>query len=128
MNLLREEKPPQWKEIKFSTSIIHEMVFPVNGALDVLKQMGYTEVCSLNYSGCQKYESSPIFVTKLEIRLYPEFLNTQICTFGPQICTLSTRTSTFCSTIASDFSASTFLPHLLTTLINLVLYKHEHEG
>ena len=49
MNLLREEKPPQWKEIKFSTSIIHEMVFPVNGALDVLKQMGYTEVCSLNY-------------------------------------------------------------------------------
>ena len=45
MNLLREEKPPQWKEIKFSTSIIHEMVFPVNGALDVLKQMGYTEVC-----------------------------------------------------------------------------------
>ena len=67
-------------------------------------------------------------MTKLEIRLYPEFLNIQICTFGPQICTLSTRTCTFCSTIASDFSASTFLPHLLTTLINLVLYKHEHEG
>ena len=56
------------------------------------------------YSGCQKYESSPIFVTKLEVRLYPEFLNTQTCTFGPRICTLSTRTGTFCSTIASDFS------------------------
>ena len=82
------------------------------------------------YSGCQKYESSPIFVTKLEVRLYPEFLNTQFqtCTFGLQICTLSTRTCTFCSTIASDFSTLTFLAHLLTTLINLVLYKHEHEG
>ena len=40
------------------------------------------------YSGCQKYESSPIFVTKLEVRLYPEFLNTQTCTFGLQICTI----------------------------------------
>ena len=80
------------------------------------------------YSGFQKYESSPIFVTKLEVRLYPEFLNTQTCTFGLQICTLNTRTCTFCSTIASDFSTLTFLTHLLTTLINLVLYKHEHEG
>ena len=80
------------------------------------------------YSGCQKYESSPVFVTKLDIRLYPEFLNTQTCTFRPQICTLSTRTCTFCSTIASDFSTLTFLTHLLTTLINLILYKHEHEG
>ena len=83
---------------------------------------------SLIYSGCQKYESSPIFVTKLEVRLYPEFLNTQTCTFGLQICTLSTRTCIFCSTIASDFSTLTLLAHLLTTLINLVLYKHEHEG
>ena len=48
MNLLREEKPPQWKEIKFSTSIIHNMVFPVIGAVDVLKQMGYTEVHSID--------------------------------------------------------------------------------
>ena len=63
------------------------------------------------YSGCQKYESSPIFVTKLEVRLYPEFLNTQTCTFGPQICTLSTLTCTFCSTIASDFF-TTFIDNI----------------
>ena len=64
----------------------------------------------LIYSGCQKYESSPIFVTKLEVRLYPEFLNTQTCKFGPQTCTLSTQTCTFCSTIASDFSTfNTFI-------------------
>ena len=41
---------------------------------------------------------------------------------------LNTRTCTFCSTIASDFSTLTFLTHLLTTLVNLILYKHEHEG
>jgi hypothetical protein len=44
INLLRDEKPQQWKEIKFSTSIIQNMVYPVEGALNVLKQMGYTEV------------------------------------------------------------------------------------
>ena len=44
----------------------------------------FQTTCQL-YSGCQKYESSPIFVTKLEVRLYPEFLNTQTCTFGLQI-------------------------------------------
>ena len=69
----------------------------------------------VTYSGCQKYESSPIVKTHYEVRLYPEFLNTQTCTFGLQICTLSTRTCTFCSTIASDFSTLTFLAHLLTT-------------
>ena len=71
------------------------------------------------YSGCQKYESSPIFVKKLGIRQYPEFLSTQTCTFGAQICTctcVSTRTRTLCPTIASNIFALTFLPHLLTTL------------
>ena len=40
-------------------------------------------ICLPTYSGCQKYESSPIFAKKLEIRLYPEFLSTQTCTFVP---------------------------------------------
>ena len=71
---------------------------------------------------------SPIFVMKLEIRLYPEFLSTQTCTFGPQICTLGTQTYTLCSRIASNIFALTFLPHLLTTLVNLVLYIHVHTG
>jgi hypothetical protein len=44
VNLLRDEKPQQWKEIKLSTTIIQNMVLPVHGAKDVLKQMGYTEV------------------------------------------------------------------------------------
>ena len=78
------------------------------------------------YSRCQKYEYSPIFVKKLKIRFYPEFLSNQICTFGPQICTLGTQTCTLCSTIASNIFALTFLPHLLETLVNLVLYVHEH--
>ena len=73
------------------------------------------------YSGCQKYEPSLIFVMKQEIESHPEFLNTQTCTFGPQICTLGTQTCTLCFTIASDIFASTFLPHSLTTLKNLVL-------
>ena len=63
------------------------------------------------YSGCQKNESSLIFVMKLEIRLHPEFLSTQTCTFGPQICTLGSQTCTLCFTIASDIFASTFLPN-----------------
>ena len=78
------------------------------------------------YSRCQKFESSPIFVKKLKIRLYPEFLSSQKCTFGPQICTLGTQTCTLCSRIASNIFALAFLPHLLATLVNLVLYIHEH--
>ena len=78
------------------------------------------------YSRCQKFESSPIFVKKLKIRLYLEFLSSQKCTFGPQICTLGTQTCTLCSTIASNIFALAFLPHLLATLVNLVLYIHEH--
>ena len=78
------------------------------------------------YSRCQKYESSPIFVKKLNIRLYPEFLSNQIRTFGPQIRSLGTQTCTLCSTIASNIFALTFLPHLLATLVNLVLYIHGH--
>ena len=63
------------------------------------------------YSVCQKYESSPIFVKIPEMRLYEEFSCTQTCsTFGPQICTLSTRTCTLWSTIAFDIFALTFLP------------------
>ena len=80
----------------------------------------------LTYSRCQKYESSPIFVKKLNIRLYPEFLSNQIRTFGPQIRSLGTQTCTLCSTIASNIFALTFLPHLLATLVNLVLYIHGH--
>lgn len=44
MNLLRDDKPPQWKEVKFSMKIIEDKVIPVKGALDVLKQMGYSDV------------------------------------------------------------------------------------
>ena len=68
------------------------------------------------YSGCQKNESSLIFVMKIEIRLHLEFLTTQTCTFGPQICTLGTQTCTLCFRIAFDIFASTFLPNALTTL------------
>ena len=57
----------------------------------------------LGFSGCQKYDSSLIFVIKL----------------GPQICTLGTQTCTLCFTIASDIFASTFLPHSLTTIKEL---------
>ena len=46
-----------------------------------------TDSTLLVYSGCQKYESSPIFVKKLEIKLHSEFLSTLTCTFSPQICT-----------------------------------------
>ena len=93
--------------------------------------------CVSIYSKCQKYESSPIFVKKLEIKLYPEFLSTRTCTCGPQICSLSARTCTLWSTIAFDIFALTFLPNLLAnflafignlTLVNLVWYKHEHKG
>ena len=80
----------------------------------------------ITYSRCQKYESSPIFVKKLNIRLYPEFLSNQIRTFGAQIRSLGTQTCTLCSTIASNIFALTFLPHLLATLVNLVLYIHGH--
>ena len=31
---------------------------------------------SYDYSKCQKYESSPVFVKNLEIRLHPGFLST----------------------------------------------------
>ena len=79
-------------------------------------------------SRCQKFESSPIFVKKLEIRLYPEFLSTQTCTFSPQICTLGTQTCTLYSTIASKIFALTFLPHSLTTLVDIVLCIHVHKG
>ncbi|XP_028391696.1 LOW QUALITY PROTEIN: uncharacterized protein LOC114516423 [Dendronephthya gigantea] len=43
VNLLREDKPPQWKVLKYNISIIQNMVLPVNGALNVLKKMGYTQ-------------------------------------------------------------------------------------
>ena len=42
-----------------------------------------------------------------------------------QICTLGTQTCTLCSRIASNIFALAFLPHLLATLVNLVLYIHE---
>ena len=67
------------------------------------------------YSRCQKYESSPIFAKKLEIRLYPKFLSTQTCTFVSQICTLRTQTCKLCSTIASNIFALTFLPSPVQT-------------
>ena len=82
------------------------------------------------YSGCQKNESSSIFLKKLVIRLYPEYLNLKYLNthIWSQICTLSTRTCTWCSSIASDIFALTFLPHSLKTLDNLAPYKHEHKG
>ena len=69
MNLLRDEKPPQWKEIKFSTSIIHNMVFPVIGAVDVLKQMGYTEVHSLDCVLIRNVPTALYLVQILFVRL-----------------------------------------------------------
>ena len=75
----------------------------------------------IQYS-CQKYDSSPIFVKTLEIRLYPE-----TCIFGSQICTLGTQTCTLCSTVDSNIFVLTFLPRLLATLVNSVLYIHEHK-
>ena len=68
------------------------------------------------YSGCQKYESSPIFVMKLEIRLYPKFLTTQTCTFDPQICTLNTRLCTLCFMIASNIFALTLLTRFIDNI------------
>ena len=69
--------------------------------------------------GAKSMSPVHVFFKKLEIKLYPEFLSAQACTFGPKICTLSTRTCTLCSTIASDLFALTFLPHLFTMLVNL---------
>ena len=43
-NLLKDEKHRQWRIIKFNLGIIQNQVFPVRGATDVLKQMGYTEI------------------------------------------------------------------------------------
>lgn len=43
-NLLKDEKHPQWRIVKFNLNIIQNQVFPVQGAVEVLKQMGYTVV------------------------------------------------------------------------------------
>ena len=48
---------------------------PVSGETNVTK-FGVVFEHKLLYSGCQKNESSPIFLKKLVIRLYPEFLST----------------------------------------------------
>ena len=65
-----------------------------------------------------------------EIRLHPEILSTQnlhIWSSNMHI-TVGTQTCTLCSAIASDIPLIFFSPYLLTTLVNLVLYKHEHKG
>ena len=43
-NLLKDEKHRQWRIVKFNLSIIQNQVFPVQGAAEVLMQMGYTEI------------------------------------------------------------------------------------
>ena len=51
----------------------------------------HNTVTSKRHSRCPKYESSPIFVKKLEIILSPDFLDTQTRTFGPQTCVLKIK-------------------------------------
>ena len=54
----------------------------------------------------KKYESSPIFVRKLQIRLYLlDFSGAQINTSGPQTCRIGVQTSTlFFAIVCNIFS------------------------
>ena len=54
------------------------------------------------------HEFSQIFLKKLEIGLYPEFLSSETCMFGPQICKLGlgTQTCILCPTIATTLQSN----------------------
>ena len=55
----------------------------VRNSEELHKRRPKTSKIDINiYSKCQKYNSCPIFVRKLEIRLYPEFLSGQAYTVG----------------------------------------------
>ena len=47
INLLCDEKPQRWREIKTNASAIKDLFLHVHGALGVLRQMGYTQVDSI---------------------------------------------------------------------------------
>ncbi|XP_078490746.1 E3 ubiquitin-protein ligase RNF31 [Ciona intestinalis] len=41
-NLIKDEKPPQWRVVRFSNQIFHSKVDTIQGARDILNLMGYT--------------------------------------------------------------------------------------